>query len=373
MAKTARQLQRSASSYLDTREVCETAIDVLAEYKSDNRCTAPIRFALEASSNFEFVTEMITTVEIELEGSGLSRGLASTTLREVLTRPSLAMSLADAGLERIRQSVVIARNDVDIPLEIRLTVDAVIKPRTQALNQRVPPEVVSIEIAVELLDLESSKDEGRLLRDLIAWSREFPAPAKAQRARPRRMAFIGDPRRFGVEGAPDTWRQTLTTLAETFDLTADLKDGPGFDGKISSSALWVVLFDPYSGKTLDMAKNAQLITLYGRGRDFNSIIDEVTHHLLNSESEKSEAETAAVARDLDDGERVYHRKIGSSRNFDRFNEGSEKPCSHGEASFVPWSGPKATKGLARRYKNFHPSMHRHCKRFPDCGMYAVFA
>jgi hypothetical protein len=67
--------------------------------------------------------------------------------------------------------------------------------------------------------------------------------------------------------------------------------------------------------------------------------------------------------------------VGLMRNahFDLFDEGSVKPCLHGASSFVSWGGDKASKGMDRRYTNFEPSMLRHCKRFPNCNVYAVDA
>jgi hypothetical protein len=78
-------------------------------------------------------------------------------------------------------------------------------------------------------------------------------------------------------------------------------------------------------------------------------------------------------RELRPGEIVYHRKVGEGQKYDKFDEGSTKPCSCNK-TFMPLSAaPKASWGMERRYSNFHDKdvQLKHCPRYPNCNMYAV--
>ncbi|TFC48904.1 hypothetical protein [Cryobacterium shii] len=367
-------MQRTAAPYLGTRDVVQAQVDTAGEFRQGGEIRTPIRCSLETSSDFSFVATLECSLAEQLVVLGLPGGLASAVIWEVLAEPSVAMARMDHGVHSFRQAVVIARDGSAAPLEIRAVVDAVISPREQRPGQqRTPPVVESASVSIELFDLSEDKETARLLRELMDWCSEFPAPLSDKRSRPDQMAFIGDPRRVGVEAVPDSWRLHLSVLAGMFSLTAAVKDGPSFDGALPSKTTLVVKLDPYAGKTLAIPSGTETLLVDARGRTFASLVDDISLHLVKREAASMDAETAAVARDLRPGERVYHRKIGSSQSFDRFNVGSPKPCSHGEAGFIPWRGPKATKGLERRYTNFKPSMHRHCNKYPTCGMYAVFA
>lgn len=367
-------MQRTAASYLGTRDVSESQIDTADEFRQGGKIRTPIRCSLETSSDFSFVAALELSLAEQLVVLGLPGGLASAAIWEVLAEPSVAMVRADHGIHRFRQAVVIARDGSASPLEIRVIVDAVISPRAQRPGeQRTPPAVESAAASIELFDLDDNQEAARLLRELMDWYFEFPAPLAEKRTRPDQLVFVGDPRRIGVAEVPDSWRQCLSALAAMFSLTAEVKDGPSFDGTLSSTATLVAKLDPYAGKSLAIPSGTETLLVDARGRTFLSIVDEISLRLVETEAASVDAATAAVARDLRPGERVYHRKIGSSQNFDRFNAGSPKPCAHGESGFIPWHGPKATKGLERRYTNFKPSMHKHCNKYPTCGMYAVFA
>ncbi|TFC22094.1 hypothetical protein E3O55_18935 [Cryobacterium sp. MDB1-18-2] len=374
MARTIQELERSATSYLGSRDVFDSRMDIAEEFRLGRKLRAPIRCALEESSSFLFVGDLERSLAKNLVDLGLKESLAPAMIWEVLAEPSVALAAEEHGNHKFRQAVVIARDGNSSPFDLRLVVDAVIVPRGHdARQQRTPPAIVSVAVSIDMYDLDEEPETARLVRELLDWCLEFPAPLSERRSRPQPMAFVGDPRRIGIEEVPDSWRQYLTILAAMFMLTAEVKDGPSFDGTLSSKTTLVVKLDPYAGKTLVVPSDTGIVLIDARGRTFMSVVDEISIHLVTREAALVDIQNATAARDLLPGERVYHRKIGSSRNFDRFNEGSPKPCSHGESSFIPWHGPKATKGLERRYTNFEPGMHKHCSRYPTCGMYAVFA
>jgi len=90
-------------------------------------------------------------------------------------------------------------------------------------------------------------------------------------------------------------------------------------------------------------------------------------------AEASQEVSPFTKRDLEPGEKVFHRKVGNNRKFDNFDAGSPKPCSHGVDSFERFHGDKSLKGMARRYGNFQKEWLRHCGKYPDCNVYAVFS
>ncbi|BCW47981.1 hypothetical protein [Arthrobacter sp. StoSoilB13] len=261
-----------------------------------------------------------------------------------------------------------------MPFEIFAVLDLTVSPKVQSeAGGMLPPRVTHVSLELTLEDLEEGSQWFELLLTLAEWSAEFPAPASPARSRTHQIVFLGDLRNLGVVDAEVKWREKLASLAASFGFNAHVVgSGDAFSGAVSEKTAFVFQFDPYGGRRADPPSSLRRepIELHIRGAKFDDVLRSITLTLIEDFDNQNVDE--APCRDLVPGDRIFHRKIGNSRAFDRFDEGSTKPCKHGADSFTRFNGPKSLKGFRRRYGNFEDEWMHHCGKYPNCGMYAVF-
>lgn len=365
---------RGALSLLDLRDLSEAAEDFQVAWAGEKRATTLLRDALDVRSDFGFLDGLSAEVAAEFDALGLPATLASAVLAEVLAAPGFAVQRTDGELVRIRHAVLLSRGG-ELPFEVLLRVDAWVKRRHIAEGSKVsvPGAVHRTEVSACVLDLENDAELGSVMRILLGWLEEFPAPAPNAREVSGEVVFLGSPLALGAVDVPDEWRQELTALAHVFGLSVDFQHGPDFGGTVAERVRHVIRFEPYRGKDPVTATGKELTHtgVVARDMPYEELFRQTASALagLVDEVEHSPYAVRALAA----GERVYHRKQGNSRKFDTFDQGSTKPCSHGHGAFTKWGGDKCRKGMARRYSNFEDAWLHHCSKYPNCNVYAVFA
>ncbi|MDP9983609.1 hypothetical protein J2W14_003030 [Pseudarthrobacter oxydans] len=374
MARFNAQPLRGARSFLDLRELRAVPQDFGAEWAAEKRPRGLLKPALDIRSNYEFVARLEANMAAWLTGEGIDGALSAAVLPEVLRDPGFSASRNDDGLTHIRHAVVMHRNDgAGPPFEILVRADVWVKARhvPAGANQVIPAEVVREELLCTIVDMEDDAEIGDLMRAYLDMVAEF-GPLKSARTLTRLIVFLGDPRALGSQNAPENWRNELKELCRAFDADVQFHRGPKFTDTASDKVTHVVRFEPYSGEEPRTTRGGEIehTKIDARSIDYSDIFDQIALALVNIEDE---AESSAFEpRALEPGEQVFHRKRGRSGKFDLFDEGADTACSH-RVGFVRFhNSDKAIKGFRRRYTNFEDSWMRHCSKYPDCGMYAVF-
>ncbi|MFC5827977.1 hypothetical protein [Nonomuraea insulae] len=336
---------------------------------ADNKTASPLRRRLESRSDRSFLCPMHAT----LCGAGLSAGIAAGCLAMVVNAPTLALTRALLqGNTEILHGVIVreagSRDGNGLLVEMRTTVGSV-----------KPPGVVAASIDVTPVDVDALEDQCFLVEHLEGLWREFRVrevtlpPAHT----PRKLVWLGDPTACGYREVPADWEARVRvvgsvlgmrvliaktpqeassqTLHERADVTVRLRGGR-----------------PWEGVEQRIEELGQDVLPVGVvGSSFPELLRSARELLLPC---VLEVEGSSAARPLVPGEIVYHRKIHGGGRFDRFDNGSSKPCPHGENSFITWNAAdKAAKGMARRYTNFYDRDVQllHCEKYPNCGVYAV--
>jgi len=327
---------------------------------------SPVRATIEARSDLSFTHEVVSALAKDL-GDEMARSLALA----VLASPSVAARKGQRGAEQqILQSVIVSGHQDDF--EAQVTV------RLLALSGK--PGKANLEtVEMDYVDLSNATDQCTVVAQVEQWWSEFPMPSFAvpQPLPLRDWAWLGDPSHVGITSVPADWKDQIRRLGAVYGVTplivesADQMKSWNVVDRVEHA---VVLrgSKPAGQLPTDATDSSLEVTEWGyNGEPFDSVLAQVRAHLL------AEAVAAnrpvETSRPLEGGEVIYHRKVGNSKKFDRFDAGSLDPCSHGAGSFTGWGGDKALKGMARRYDNFTPAMLIHCERFPNCGMYGVDA
>lgn len=355
-----------ALPYLEPVARIDCAVADLGAAFLSSGSQAPARAAVEARSDLSFTQHIATAVAAECPPE-TAAGVALT----VLTKPSLAVWRDLGGGERrIVQSVVLERLPDDF--ELQVVVDLVARAEK--------PGAVTVEnVECRLVDLKDSEDACRLVEAVERMWGEFPmAAVKVPEPFPLRdWAWLGDPSHAGVLDTPPDWKQQVERAGAVYGVKPLVVESAGQlrawsvqdrveNAFVLNGAKWAASF-PVG----DADKDVEVTKLGVYGDTFAAVLGEVREALLR-EALAANAGTPP-SRDLEPGEVVYHRKVGNSRKFDRFDTGSSTPCAHGADQFKGWVGDKAVKGMARRYDNFTSDMLIHCDKYPNCGMYGVDA
>lgn len=332
--------------------------------------SAPITHALAPQSDLGFIDDLTS----QAISAGLERALAESLVASVLASPSLALRRSRNGNGEFLQAKIFqrddSRGDALSQSDIAVAVFATIAPRAEARGgPRTPPAVTFSQVDVAMVDASSTADLGEIGHQAMGWFRDYPAPPAPRRSRHPEFAVIGDPGVRGSVDVPDAWRDDVRALARVYGLDLKLELRSGRERlELSDNTVHAFVLDAaFAGR---VPEGITSTALDSRQMSWRKMLSEMAGKLALATEEE---ELPVTSRELASGERVFHRKIGNSRHFDRFDSGSPDPCKHQVGSFVPWGGPKATKGMARRYSNFHPSMLRHCGKYPNCNVYAVFA
>lgn len=327
---------------------------------------SPVRAVVEAKSDLTFVGDLSR----DLESLGLSKPDSRAATMQVLASPTVAARRSLGGGEELLQSVILDRRNGDA--EIQVTVRLKIIPGK-------PGSARLIDVDADFVDLATTADQLEAVRAVELWRREFPRPNETfpEPFPIPDWAWVGDATQFPLLAPPD-WHRLVSLLGEVYGVRALIADSPTrlqalrVDERVD---LAFVLRGAKWATSFPSAQRRESIEVVVLSADhsftFDAALDEARETLLTFATAGTSSKLEV--RDLDPGEVVYHRKTGSSRRFDTFDQGSSSPCKHGAASFQPWGGDKATKGMARRYGNFIPDMLIHCNHFPNCGMYGLDA
>lgn len=358
---------RSYLLAVDPPPVEDATVAVTAAVKT---AKAPILNALSSTSDLTFVDEIIA----ELQQLGLDQDVAVVAAAAVLTAPTLSLRHArDAN--SLLQAVILSRDEQrtdqlgssDLNVVLRVAVQGQIE---RPGMPRQPPSVISFTVEGDFVDLDNDDDLGTIGYQVLQHIREYPVLPRRRRHRDPSVTIVGSPNLPGNIDVPESWRKDLQTIAAAFatDLhldarsTNDIVDAP--DASVHGFAL-----DPSAKRRLPEAIESTVLD--SRVHSWSTLLGQLIATLATALDEGAEP---SRSRALASGEHVFHRKVRNSRKFDVFDDGTDTPCSHGAAGFVPWTNsPKAVKGMARRYDNFDSSMLRHCNKYPNCGVYAVFA
>jgi hypothetical protein len=366
VAKTKRKLARDALAYMDPRWTSFQPVDLLKAFLGDHDTASPVRLAAQATSDLS----QLASLEQRLIAAGFEAEVAGPALLELLLRPTVALARSTADGDDLLQAVVVSRDpqrsktyieDSDLRLWIRVS----------ATGNR-PPRIEVNGFGCDLFDTQETSDVGNLFAELTEWLSQFPLPLPAGKAPGGELVLLGNPANANLSEVPPDWSAQLIRVAAAL--------GMSFRGVISHSeavsfsdcAVIVSVDSDVARAAIRNGTPEGFITkLTSMRKSFGDLLLEITNLLL---ARKSEADEAApqTSRSLSEGERVFHRKIGNSRKFDRFDAGSPAPCKHGQGGFVRFHGPKSTKGMERRYTNFTPDMLFHCGKYPNCGVYAAF-
>ena len=365
MAKTKRKLARNALLYLDPRWTSFRNIDLLQAFLDDRDAASPIRAAAQASSDLSQLADL----EQKLVAAGFDADVAGPAVLELLLRPTVALARSAAEGDDLLQAVVVSRDPakIDTYLEDQ---DLRLWLRVRATGHR-PPTIDVADFGFELFDTQEARGASDLFAELADWLCQFPTPLDPGKAPHGELVLLGNPVKAGLSMVPPDWSARMIQVAAAL--------GMSFRGVVSHSEAVSFADDAFIVSTdSDVARVAvrngtpeETITrLTSMGKSFGELLSEIINLLLIHKVEPDDAASES-SQALSDGERIYHRKIGNSRKFDRFDAGSPTPCKHGSGGFVRFRGPKSTKGMERRYTNFTPEMLFHCGKFPNCGVYAV--
>jgi len=376
MARPTAQPIRDALGFLEPRDVAAAPADFDAVWADDKPSSSLLRGALDRVSDYSFVTTIRDAIADQLVAEDLPATLAAAVIPELLRRPAFAVDKRDGELLHVRHAVIIGRDEtLELPFEIVVRVDAWVKRRHVPQGERVavPGSVVRVEVDLRMVDMEGDAQLGDVMAQYLGWLAEFPAPVTTARDLPNTVVFLGSPTALGCEGAPEEWRQGLIRLAQAFNCAAVFHHGPDFTGSVGANVRQVFRFEPYRGEKPVGPEGEELtaVDIDVRAEPYEAVFQRVAVALANHA--EADAPARFALRALEPGERVYHRKVGNNRRYDNFDEGSPTPCAHGEESFQRFGRDKARKGMAHRYSNFEVSWLRHCSKFPNCNLYAVFA
>jgi hypothetical protein len=333
-----------------------------------SRADTPVLGSLTKESDLGFIDDLVES----LTDQGISADLAQALVLTCLVSPSLTLLRKSNDSLEVMQAIVVQRDDTraddlaksDIAISI---VGQVGYASIGRQGSRPKASMQTSSAQVDLVDLDKPGDVISLASEALNWFAAYPASQLSTRDRHSRMVVLGNPRVGGHIDTPTTWRTDITSIARAFGLLLMQETHVEPDFQVPKDSILVALLDPATN--IKPNPSVELLTFDPRSSSWQNILSEIVERLVFRPEDEPES---TLVRELGSAERVYHRKIGNSRHFDKFDEGSLMPCKHGAKSFVPWSGPKAIKGLARRYSNFEPQMIRHCRRYPNCGVYAVF-
>lgn len=372
MTKVSPVSRRKVSDLLAVRDLANASATFIEDFAANGTSRFPLRVALESKSSFDFLDDVATTSLDALVSEGVAADvmLAQSLAATVAADPALCMTnRAGDGILRILQAVVVNPARDDIPFDVCVALHVEIRPQGFEGPTRKPPTVLSSSVEVMLFDLEDEAELGRLAETVASWTAKYPAPPVGNRRNEPTVVLLGDLSACCTDSPPSDWREQLRRLIGSFGRTAMIVGKGGtFSSDIATDTELVVQFDPYGGRAPNLPPGLSVKDIQPRTLSFTQV-----KARLAAELTRHPEEAAPLIASLAPGQRIFHRKIGNSQKFDTFDEGSPTPCKHGADGFVVFRGPKSVKGFQRRYSNFTPEMLRHCSKYPNCGMYAVFA
>ena len=358
---------------------------ILDAWVTERRPTTLLRDALEMRSDYAFVEEIVNQLGDALDEEGLDRSDARAAVAEVLSAPSLALSAVSNDYTGVAQAVIIGRDVAQAviigrdeaagrPVEVLVSLRATVRNRHHPSGgTAVSPAVTEFNVSCRILDMEGSAELGDLMAHYIGLVRGIGSN-RSKRTFPHTVLVLGDLLDLATEDAPKHWKDDIALLAEAFDARVVFDKGTNIPRGIPRKLMRLFTLDPYSGKLPEGEDGTvpDSVSIDARAQTYSQVFQQMAAELRDVKVEQDAGPRAP--RDLKPGENRYHRKVGDSRGgYDNFDDGSDTPiCSHDKGYKRYFNSDQATKGFARRYKNFDPSWMYHCSS-GKCNVYAVFA
>lgn len=364
-----------ALTFLTLHELPSSPQSVLDAWVAERRPTTLLRDALEVRSSYAFVEEMVEKAAGALDSEGLDRSDARAAVAEVLSAPSLALSAGSKDHVEVVQAVVIRRDEAGgRPVEMLVSLRTTVRKRHHPTGGvAVSAAVAEFTLSCHILDMEETADIGDLMVHYIDLVRGLGAN-RSKRSFPHTVLVLGDLLDLATKDAPKHWKEDIRLLTEAFDGWVVFDKGTNIPNGIPRKLMRLFTLDPYSGKLPqgEDGKVPESVSVDARTQTYGQVFQQLATELSNFKAEDDSGPRAP--RDLKPGESRYHRKVGDSRGgYDNFDDGSETPiCSHNKTYKRYFNSDQATKGFARRYKNFDPSWMYHCSE-GKCNVYVVFA
>lgn len=328
----------------------------------NSKSTSPVRAAIERGSDLTF----ISTLTGELTQQGVDAPHAQSIAYALLCEPSVKVQRAAGSGREVLQAIVLPDpNSSDDHLAV--AVEFHVAPGKAGLLKTTA-------VTIDPVSLEDPRDRLVLIEQVEHWVDEYPLPSKpTPQADLPPWAFLGDIGHY-MHDAPPGWADQIRRLGGAHGSTpAVITSFDQFESRsISTSSRLLVGLGhaAWVAKVAEGRGERDLRTVGTRGDSYEQVVADLRESLLEVATANPEMERAP--RDLLEGEIVFHRKVGESKKYDKFDDGSPDPCMHGAEKFHRLhAADKAVKGMALRYKNFTPSMLIHCPKYPGCGMYAV--
>lgn len=366
MAKAKRRLARDALQFIDPRWIPTRSAGVEPAFLDAGDCSSPVRVAVQVKTDVSPLADLVQ----KLIDGGFDADIAGSAVLELLLHPTIALAKSEPAGEKLLQAIVISRDPEKQgshieDSELRLCL------RVQVIGGR-PPIIEVVGFDFDLFDTEEERDGCVLVAEVATWLAEFPVPPLGGKGPGGQLILLGNPAKAHLTCVPADWSAKLIQVASAFGMSFRAVVSHSEASDFSPQA-FIVSTDPNVARVAvgNGTPVAQLTPLTCKGQSFEDLVFEMIDRLIAHKSEDADV-APPTSRALADGECVYHRKVGNSRKFDRFDSGSSSPCTHGSSGFMRVHGPKSTKGMARRYTNFTPDMLFHCGKYPNCGVYAVF-
>lgn len=372
MGKPAPRRRENAGSLVAARDIVPLDQAWREGFIADASSNVPLRALLEKRSDFGFLDEVARRCDTFFADLTVSdpSGCAEAATALVVAEPAVCMYFRTPGNDVRVVHAVCGRTGGDDATDILLVVRARIVPTHFGETGRTIAAIHDLEVKIDVVDCNQPADMLALAEQVADWSAEHSVSKPQDLRGDGTVLLLGDLTALCIGATPADWREQFERLVLSFGLNPVLVgQGSKFSGSAPSDTILAVEFDPYGGTPPTLPARIVPVVVAPHTRTFASVKEHLCDLVLDAMERDDEAGDVV----LRPGDRIFHRKIGSGRHFDSFNEGSAKACKHGESAFEPWSGDKCVKGFQRMYSNFEPPMLRHCKHYPNCGMYAVFA
>lgn len=329
-----------------------------ASFDAATTSFAPIRGGVGAKGNTDFINQLVG----EAVQVGLPLDQAERFLAAALTAPTIAMK--DAFGPGVLQSVLVRDEDEDECLRITITGDLFPNPRGGELKNS--------SAAIELFDPTNSIERASLVVDLSIDALSYPVPS-ASDLRTFSVALVGNPTRMGIVESGYSWNELMRSMGRVLNVDVEFRvSQQNLKDVLPLTTELALLFDPaLEGALRDANPALNPVGIECAGRNLREVARDVALQVLETLEVHATKAPVGERKKLAAGDKVFHRKVGTSAAFDRFGDPC-KVCSHN--SFVRYfRAVKAEKGMARLYENFEPNMLYHCSKGYNCGIYAVFA
>jgi hypothetical protein len=354
---------------LQPRICVESTVDPVTLLRT-TKSSSLLRTLLERRSDSAF----LGALHEQLRSAPLSQPIATGHLVAVMNNPTISLRrpAAEIGTD-VLQAVIVEHTNEGTEAALLVVLRA-------NVSQDKPPEITTATIDAYPLDTSVLDDQCAAAKYLETWWQEYRVRdlTASPHGAPKSWLWLGDPSTSGYKGVPSSWEAQIRTIGSVLGMRtfiAKTVEEARAQAMHERAELVIRLQGLRRWETFEpraASAGLDVMTVGEPGSLFEELLER-TRGLLVPRILEPVNEDAFASRELAPGETIYHEKIGHNPRFDYFDAGSPSPCRHGASSFIPWSGDKATKGMARRYTNFGSNdvQMLHCSKHPNCGVYAV--